>query len=116
MIHLINPDARPFSGSNTVVVNGIETYATDILPRPGEEDRFPLLDPELRQLLVEALAVDYRLRPSIQDIFTRVQAGKGKPATAYPDQPYLGNPIHGHEENLYTQRLMRYLIENDASL
>ncbi|KAI0437346.1 hypothetical protein F4803DRAFT_570946 [Xylaria telfairii] len=112
MIHLINPDARPFSDSNAVVFNGIETYATDILPQIGGDDMFPLLDPELRQLLVEALAVNMQLRPSIHDMFVRVQAGREKPSSAYPNQPIGGNPPQSNEENMYIQQLLRFLIDD----
>ncbi|KAI8950544.1 kinase-like domain-containing protein [Xylaria longipes] len=82
MLRLINPRLRPVNDDNTMLYNGIMTYATDILPNPGA-DAFAYLDPELRQLLAEATAVDENLRPSMADIFNRAQRGAQKIPMAY---------------------------------
>ncbi|KAI1747014.1 kinase-like domain-containing protein [Xylaria castorea] len=111
ILHLINPNLGPISNTNTMAYNGIMTYATDILPMLGR-DEFPFLDPELRQLLVEAVAVDPNLRPSIQDMFRRTLAGKEKVADAYADVG-AGGPLAGiydYETNEFISRLLQQLV------
>ncbi|KAI0466925.1 hypothetical protein F4859DRAFT_507020 [Xylaria cf. heliscus] len=100
---LINPDAGR-GNDNAVTYNGILTYATNILPQLGGNDNFPYLDPDLRQLLAEAMAVNVDLRPSIEDVFRRTQAGKDKTAADYVLRPDI------HEDDATIDRLFQRLI------
>jgi hypothetical protein len=63
--------------------NGISTLAHDILPKDGV-DKFPHLDVELRDLLVEAMATDELARPSLREMYGRTRHGMLKPPSAYP--------------------------------
>ncbi|KAI0449111.1 hypothetical protein F5B21DRAFT_63700 [Xylaria acuta] len=106
MCWLINPDIQP--GFGPTVYNGIETTATQILPQEGN-DRFPLLDPALRQLVVEGLAVREDLRPSIQDMFDRTKAGMEKDARSYyPEPRNILNP--GPEDDVVIRRMFEQLL------
>lgn len=62
--------------------NGIATHAVDILPQNGI-DPFPNLDPDLRNLLVQALRSDVENRPSLRQMLHRTREGAAKPASTY---------------------------------
>ncbi|KAI8623720.1 hypothetical protein F5Y19DRAFT_468348 [Xylariaceae sp. FL1651] len=83
IINLILGWQREMTILDTVIANGIRTCATDILSHAGVV-RFPYLDPELRDLLIEATAVDPNFRPSLREMDRRVRNGMSKPPDLYP--------------------------------
>ncbi|KAI2626348.1 kinase-like domain-containing protein [Xylaria nigripes] len=79
---LINPYSYDIRSTRYRWFNGVKTLAVDILPS-GVVNSYPDLDPELRDLLVEALAKDPAERPSLDAMFERTRAGMRKPASSY---------------------------------
>ncbi|KAI0114081.1 kinase-like domain-containing protein [Nemania sp. FL0031] len=66
------------------IYNGIETYATAIIPPyDGHGDPHQNLDPEIRTLMVECMAVNEQQRPSLEDVLRRAQQGAAKPPSAF---------------------------------
>ena len=56
---------------------GLATHATEILPAPaagGHGERYPFLDPRLRDLLVRCLAVDRADRPGLPEMLRVARA------------------------------------------
>ncbi|KAI8944463.1 kinase-like domain-containing protein [Xylaria longipes] len=60
---------------NATYFEGIRTVATDILPGIDGVPRFPNLDPELRDLLVQALRTDRDRRPSLAEMLAATRNG-----------------------------------------
>ncbi|KAI3323471.1 hypothetical protein HD806DRAFT_544217 [Xylariaceae sp. AK1471] len=89
---------------NAVDFNGITTLAHDILPENGV-DKFPNLDIELRDLIVEAMATDIPARPSLREMFRRTRQGMLKPPSAYP-----GRVVE--ESDYPIQMVMQQLLYN----
>ncbi|KAI1110469.1 hypothetical protein F5Y14DRAFT_465639 [Nemania sp. NC0429] len=82
MISIIKRRGVDLRDGNWGVYNGVSTYAVDVLPRNGVNP-FPTLDPELRLLLVEAMALGFAERPSLRQMLRRTRDGAAKPAAAY---------------------------------
>ncbi|KAI1733950.1 hypothetical protein F4680DRAFT_471496 [Xylaria scruposa] len=84
LLFLIHPDTVHLDFENLVAeYKGIETYACSIVPFPNGRDPVPHLDDELRDLLAEVFRVNIARRPTIQEVFMRIQNGMAKPATRY---------------------------------
>jgi len=58
-----------------VEVGGFTTVATGLT----DLDNYPHLDPELRFLLCQSMALEDEVRPSLRDTFNRVRMGASKP-------------------------------------
>ncbi|KAI0455310.1 kinase-like domain-containing protein [Xylaria acuta] len=67
------------------VFNGIRTMADVIVPQP-DSDPFPHLDHELRDLIIQAMAVASVDRPSLGEMLRRTEQGMQKPPSLYPGQ------------------------------
>ncbi|KAJ8130237.1 hypothetical protein O1611_g3391 [Lasiodiplodia mahajangana] len=84
MITLITRRHFRIEFGNPGLYNGIETYATGIIPPYiAGENPAPNLDPELRTLIVECMSINERRRPAIEVILRRVREGAEKNASTY---------------------------------
>ncbi|KAI0446881.1 hypothetical protein F4803DRAFT_546733 [Xylaria telfairii] len=87
VLNLVLVDLR-LSGSEIVMnFNGIETRAGMILPGPDGVEKYPRLDPALRDLLVRALNVNKGQRPGLPELFAATRAGMKKGEDDYPGNP-----------------------------
>lgn len=67
MIWLISRKGSQALQYQHAVYKGIDTMAVEILPGSGTD--YPLLDPDLRDLVVRCLAVDPAIRPGLDVLF-----------------------------------------------
>ncbi|KAI1820146.1 hypothetical protein F4861DRAFT_545918 [Xylaria intraflava] len=84
ILTLINRDFPTVRADNTVEFNGYATQAVDLVPTDDKPDRFPHLDPELRNLITLGLASPSSRQPSLSGMLEMTRAGMMKPASAYP--------------------------------
>ncbi|KAI1810491.1 hypothetical protein GGS20DRAFT_567327 [Poronia punctata] len=79
MVWLIcGPEATPEMGKQ-VLYRHYATVAHDLV----WEDDFPNLDPDLRDIVTESMALEREVRPTLKQTFERVRRGVAKPAAAY---------------------------------
>lgn len=67
---------------------GIYSFGINIVPYPNGFDPCPHLDEELRDLLVAALNTNPARRPTIREIWFRVENGMKKTPEEYPFRQY----------------------------
>ncbi|KAI0468767.1 hypothetical protein F4859DRAFT_516928 [Xylaria cf. heliscus] len=72
---------------------GVQTSATALIPEIYGYDPFPNLDEELRDLIAESMRANQALRPSVQEIYMRVENGMKKTASQYPFREFEESDI-----------------------
>ncbi|KAI1820112.1 hypothetical protein F4861DRAFT_90215 [Xylaria intraflava] len=78
------------------VYRGFETMAAAILPGSDGRDRYRYLDPDLRGLLVYALAVDSNNRPSLKDMLRNTEDAVKRRDAAYYNEVYESDAAIEH--------------------
>ncbi|KAI8949591.1 kinase-like domain-containing protein [Xylaria longipes] len=84
--------------------NGIMTMANTIVPDPGFNP-YPHLDHELRDLLIQAMAVEPNDRPSLEEMLRRTEQGMQKPSSLYPGRELA-------ESNNLIEKIIQALVFN----
>lgn len=65
----------------------VATYASPIMRQPLRPQHVGL-DPDLRRLVAQCVAVDAANRPTLPDLLNRVKMGAGRLATDYAARPW----------------------------